>query len=174
MRRVMFILKVDSMEDNKKYYAFLKRIRNKIDDDLYKYFKEDYFHDGNMLDYKYDNALRKLSFIINCPNYIETRTGAYFNVFYNIIFYGVKKIILDYNSDSVEKKSGNIIFRFSEIMTLVGKQTEYKNDESIIVEFLDGDRCGFLNVIFSYVNVDPVEPLAYKMLIENNTITPPC
>ena len=121
----MFILKVDSMEDNKRYYAFLKRIRRKIDNTLYKYFKYDYFHDGNVINYKYDNALRVLSFTINCPNYTETKTGAYFNVNYKIIFYGIKKIILSYDSNSAERNPGNIIFRFSEIMTLVGKKTEY-------------------------------------------------
>lgn len=170
----MFILKNDNMEDNSKYYAFLKKVRNKMENDLCKYFTYDYFHDGDISDYKYDTALRKLAFTINCPNYTETKTDAYFNVDYNVTFYGVKKIILSYDKDSVEKGSGSILFLYSEIMTLVGKKTEYKDDESIIVQFLDGDRSGYLSIIFSYVNVNPVEQLAYKMLIENDIIRPPC
>lgn len=170
----MFILRVVNGEDNTKYHTFLKRARNKIDDSLYKYFKNDYFHDGDISDYKYDNVRRILSFKIDCPNYIETQTGVYTNVDYNISFCGVKKIMLSYSNNSVERESGRIIFLYSEIMTLVGKQTEYKDDESIIVQFLDGDRSGYLSIIFSYVNVNPVEELAYKMLIENDIIRPPC
>jgi hypothetical protein len=160
------------------YQEFLRNINRNRHPDLWRYFRRDFFHDGLIRDFSFSSNFSKLSFVASCLN-IRHRSdeifqkNGYCEVDFLCTFYPVW-FQLDVDESEEGAPGSELFFSNCEINTLVEDYEPKLPDcdyGSLIIYISDVQK--YLSIIFTGLNVQPVEPAAYyQMLASGQFIIP--
>ncbi len=145
------------------YQDFLLKNKKYIDEDFYKMFSYDYFHDGGLSKISMNISQGELIIELDCPNYINNR-NEFVDVDFALNFSEISYFCLEpeYSAFTQDLILDNSIFLCAEIGTL----TSPRRAQSIIMKCLSdsSNRIFYLSLVFKKIKINPKEPLALKML----------
>lgn len=159
----------------KAYVKHLGRFNKTSNSDLWKFFYWDFFHDG---DIKYINIsadLKKVSIKLGAPNikrFLPSGDFEYKNVDFVCTFHNV--IHLEINNKSISEwlpyNAQPATFLAAEINTSPMLAEMQVKDEfySLLIEAMAGDNVIWLELVFSQVDVEAEEPVAFSFMEANS------
>jgi len=185
MPKVFKIRSVDSEEGflsaEEKYKQHLEQYDKSNNSDLWDFFANDVFHDGEMEDFRFSDDFHELSFRIACPNYQIKEKGKWKYVapvwfkcsFSDVYYFNLAVERVNRMNDPLSLKERNVIYLYSEINTLFDEikkaEKEYKEEfRSLIIQTNPSER--YISMVFTNLSVLPEEPLAYQLAKESYRI----
>ena len=148
--------------DREKYFKLLATHKNNIDGNLLKYFGGNhFFYDGtlNSMNFHIDKSLLNMN--LNCPNHQDS-DGNFLNIAFRISFVDVTSFEIQYKNNSKEA--------YSEVRSYEIENITKNNDFfSLKIDF--ASYC--IQIESIYIEIEPEEPLAYKLLVDSGKILEP-
>jgi len=167
------------------YDAFLAERRARIPSNLWRYFREDFFHDGLVLAVTPDATCRRLQFTIDCPNvkYMLPPAEApvhgakrgyasdfeFVNVSYEIQLFDVYRWVVMQGREKLPRNRQGPQFLGAEIETeeaLIAEATQATDDEEHHSLIIETDLYDMI-VIFHSIGVEPSEPVATELMMRD-------
>ena len=167
------------------YDAFLAARRARIPSHLWRYFREDFFHDGVITAVTHDATCRRLQFTIDCPNVkymlapgeapvhgVTRGRGGDFefvNVSYEIQLFDVYRWVVMQGSEKLPRNRQGPQFLSAEIDTeeaLIAEATKATDDEEHHSLIIEADLYDMI-VIFHSLYVEPSEPVATELMMRD-------
>lgn len=158
------------------YRQHLSRFKGMSSTDLWKFFRWDFFHDGEIESVQVEGDLRAVTIGLNCPNVRRARpdgTWEYVNVGFKCTFRDVSTFTIQsetpVHDGDVRGNSG--VFLDAEINTselLDRFETENKPDLespcSLLMRLLAENSIVWIELVFSQVDVVANEPAAFALM----------
>jgi hypothetical protein len=153
------------------YDAFLAERRARIPSYLWRYFREDFFHDGVIVAVTPDVTCRRLQFTIDCPNvkYLHAGDFEFVNVSYEIQLFDVCRWVVMQGSEKLPRNRQGPQFLSAEIDTeeaLIVEATQATDDEEHHSLIIEADLFDMI-VIFHSICVEPSEPVATELMMRD-------
>ncbi len=168
-----------SFEKQEKIYRnFIRRIERRDNPDLLTYFGNDFFHDGNIENFRISDDFKTISFRILCPNirkHKDRDDWDYVNAWFKVTFQDVaafkfESYRIDKLNNPLSRSECCVQFMGSEINSLK-KEIQYfekvykQKFKSLIIDTLPTYRT--LEIVFSEISVEAEESLAFSQLLAN-------
>lgn len=161
-----------------RYAAFLSPRRPSIPNDLWRFFRDDFFHDGSFEAFGWEKLPRDLWVPLNCPNIKRLYPGdrySYLNASFRCAFSGVYRLTIQtYECDSSPPELGTLDFMGAEIeaeQELIAAATAETGDEHHSL-LMDAGECS-IAIVFQSIGVYPLEPLAFAALLDDERFVIP-
>jgi hypothetical protein len=162
----LFRILGENRRAEKAYQGHLRRIRRDIPRDLWLYFVDHYFHDGEMHVVRYDVRTRRLELVIDAPN-IKKRKGddfEYVTVKYRCVFEGVDHFRASASYGSPRSDYRPWYYLAGEVETIphnpADRQRPRRSLHSLVIE---ADP-GWLEIVFRELTVRPVQPARVRAM----------
>jgi len=153
------------------YLKHLETFKKSSNQDLWKFFANDFFHDGTIESIEVLPNIRTVALHLDCPNirsYDEKGEFKYVSVdfvctFQNVIHFSIKDSCPTEASDYSGQPSS---FLYSEINTAIPDNLPGDKDEffSLVIETFDAQSQSWIELVFSQVDVVPKEPAAFAIM----------
>jgi hypothetical protein len=155
----------------KAYFKYLERFNKSSNGDLWKFFYWDFFHDGSIESISISNDLKTVAMRIIAPNikrFLSKGDFEYINApfvctFQNVVHFEIKDAS---PGEWFPSQTNWATFLYAEINTFPNLNKWKGEDEfySLLIEFLVGDDTTWMELVFSQVNVEAEEPLAFSLM----------
>ncbi len=162
------------------YRDFLSKNKEYINLVLWKYFSNDFFHDGEILNYNFDVNRQSLEIQISAPNIVFKDNHDYIPTKFTIKFHEIKNITWKYSCDMDCDDGIDLspmiccpIYLYSEIGSIASfniNEEEDNPEQSIIIQILRGIEIWSLSIIFMDIDVIPDEALTFEYLIQQQIV----
>jgi hypothetical protein len=153
------------------YSKHLEPFKKTSNSHLWKYFAQDFFHDGSIKSIGFTPDLHSVVLELDCPNIRALKENGefeYVNIGFTCTFQNVIRFSLeDPNPAEWSDQLGSCSnYLYSEINTalpdhLAGEPCFY----SLIIECISGSASRWIEVVFSQVDVEPHEPAAFALMV---------
>ena len=151
-------------EDN--YRKHLEKKRQFIDDNLVMMFSADYFHDGNLLDFRYDYKNAFIEICLLSPNFVDESNHC-INVTFFLRFHNIEHFLMKKTSDS-QIEWGDAVFMHGELGSLACSDERI----SLIMQFITGalNSVFYVEIICGRIEITPREELFFQYLLNAKKI----
>lgn len=158
------------------YRAHLETFDRSSNRCLWKFFSKDFFHDGWVTAFSVSQDLRTVAISVVAPNLKEDlgdgNSCSYHNVAFTCTFRQVVNLSVEGEGESAfwSGTSDGAEFRYSEINTspLLPPALVQDSDSvalySLLIQFESRDSDVWVEMVFSHVDVQADEPLAFAMI----------
>jgi hypothetical protein len=151
----------------KKYFDYLRPKRAQIPKDLWRFFAEDFFHDGELDNLKLRPERRRIQFDLNCPNvkrFGGPHTFDFVNVGFRVVIDDVWSIAL--RVDDEGETGTHIQFGAAEIETVDDEiQAASISRDDVYHSLILRTNCFWLTAVFGHLDVSPLEPAATDLML---------
>ena len=166
----------ESMEEfeasERVYSKHLEAFKKTSNMDLWKYFANDFFHDGSIESIEFKPDLHSVLFKLDCPN-IRALKGdgefEYLSIDFTCTFENVIRFSIEEASPTEwsNRSANRSTYRYSEINTALPDHLPGEPDDfySLIIECSCGSDSKWIEMVFSQVMVKPCEPAAFALMI---------
>jgi hypothetical protein len=157
------------------YQKHLERIRGSIPKDLFDFFGCDFFHDGALKEFVWNQGFREIRFTLEATNISRIKDHSYvdptdFKIHLkNVVHFAMHARRVDQHNDPLDfqMNQGNSKFYGSEINTLDDLLAKYsknfKMDFYSLLVLLEPSET-WLELVFSHILVCPTEPIAFELI----------
>jgi hypothetical protein len=153
------------------YFEHLARFSKSSNTDLWKFFCQDFFHDGGIESIQITADLKNIVMRLGCPNikrFLSNGDFEYVSATFECTFHNIVNLHME---DRTAVEWGDLtetpaMFLHAEINTSPLLKTLDVEDKpySLLIEMLSGDNIIWLEIVFSQVDVVPDEPLAFSLM----------
>ena len=153
------------------YSKHLEAFKKTSNTDLWKYFANDFFHDGSIESIEFKPDLRSVLFKMDCPNIRALKENGefeYLSINFTCTFENVVRFAIQDDSPTswFNPPANHSTYRYSEINTALPDHLPGEPDHfhSLIIECISGSASRWIEMVFSQVNVEPHEPAAFALM----------
>jgi len=161
-------------EGEKAYLDHLKQFSKSSKDALWKYFCSDFFHDGTVDFCEIRPDLKTVVVGLNGPNIKHLQVDGefeYLSADFTCTFENVVALHIEEDPPTQVHDPGEAyaVFLCAEINTSPLLETSVASEQedcfsSILIELLAHDSVIWMEIVFSYVSVEPKEPVAFSLM----------
>jgi hypothetical protein len=156
------------------YMSHLRPFKKTSNTDLWKFFTEDFFHDGTIESIEFKPDLHTVMIRLDCPNIRALKEDGSFN-FVNVGFTCTFNNVIRFSTEDSgpaewgDKPGGYSKFRYSEINTTIPSDLPGESDDfySLIIECIGESDSVWIEMVFSQVDVEPCEPAAFAIMVSS-------
>jgi hypothetical protein len=154
----------------KAYFRHLKKFPKSFKTDLWKFFAWDFFHDGHIKSIVFKPDLKTVVITMDGPNiegHDESGKFIYLSADFTCTFYNVIRFTIEdtHPAEWPPEYESRTEFIASEINTRIPKGLPGKKDDfhSLLIETC-ANHTIWIEIVFSHVHVNPLEPVAFAMM----------
>jgi hypothetical protein len=161
----------------KVYHKHLDAFKKTSNSDLWKYFYWDFFHDGRIESISMGKDFKSITMKLTCPNikrFSSKTEYKYLNADFTCTFQNVLNFEIENTATAnqwLRSKNQSVTFLYAEInsspLLKRLKPGEYSEYYSLLIQLLTDNYIAWLEIVFSQVDVEPKEPLAFSLMESN-------
>ncbi len=156
------------------YHEFLDTFDTSKNPDLWKFFRDQAFHDGAIDKIELSSDGKSLSFRIECPNIEQVEPKRYLSEYFlcqfsNLVLFEFRNGKFDQHNDSLREYIQSITYDFSEINTLTEPLTTFQSEHertfnSLLIALRDARQ---ITIIFEALTISPEDPTAFEKFLQD-------